>query len=242
MIWNNEHHKYLASTQDSLKERLDKEDLQEGFCILTHNQTNGYGRHGRTWENGEGNLFFSFLLKPDCPSQNIAQLSLIAGLALHQTIQSFVKDVIVKWPNDITIADKKCAGILIEIQDSFAIIGIGVNLKSAPQKTFTYLENHIEKTVDPELFLQDFQNHFLKVYLQWKEEGFVNIREDWLKRSYDKGKPISVRIGENKITGTFETIDTQGNLVLICDETNQRKTITSGDVFPIKKEEHALSD
>lgn len=236
MKWHNEYHKSLDSTQSYLKNRISEQDLQEGFCVSTNNQTNGYGRHGRDWKSSNGNLFFSFLIKPNASTQNIAQLSLIAGLALQKTIKPFTKNVIIKWPNDILIEDKKCAGILIEMQDNKALIGIGVNLKSTPEETFTFLEKNSKEEINSDSFLRNFQHHFSSIYQTWEEQGFETIREEWLKTTYDVGQPISVRIGENKITGTFETIDTQGNLVLICDKTNQRKTITSGDVFPIEKE------
>ncbi len=45
------------------------------------------------------------------------------------------QDCRVKWPNDVWIDGRKCAGVLIEArpQDGWAVIGVGLNVAIAPQ-------------------------------------------------------------------------------------------------------------
>ena len=68
-------------------------------------------------------------------------------------------DVLLKWPNDVLVENKKICGILIEIEDDMVLIGIGCNIMSAPTIDRTGLQhgraatcladhNNLEKTDD----------------------------------------------------------------------------------------------
>jgi hypothetical protein len=79
-------------------------------------------------------LYFSVILRPQLPPVHAPQLTLMAAVALADTIASFIgTPPSIKWPNDILVGGKKLAGILTESScDSerieFVILGIGVNL------------------------------------------------------------------------------------------------------------------
>jgi len=71
-------------------------------------------------------------LRPsDPPPQS---LSLVAGLALIEAVETAVADqpLMLKWPNDLMLAGKKLAGILLERSGDRVAVGFGVNLASAP--------------------------------------------------------------------------------------------------------------
>ena len=90
--WSINTYKTLPSTQDTLKDMLkENATLPEGYVVLTDKQTNGYGRHGRAWGGDVGNLYMSFLLRPSQTLANPAQIALISGLALTQTIENNIK-------------------------------------------------------------------------------------------------------------------------------------------------------
>jgi BirA family biotin operon repressor/biotin-[acetyl-CoA-carboxylase] ligase len=64
-----------------------------------------------------------------------ASLALVAGLALHEAVTARLNGVALaalKWPNDVMIDRAKLAGILLERVADSVIVGIGVNLASAP--------------------------------------------------------------------------------------------------------------
>jgi BirA family biotin operon repressor/biotin-[acetyl-CoA-carboxylase] ligase len=61
-------------------------------------------------------------------------LSLIAGLAAHEAIESVVSVAPdLRWPNDIMFGEKKIGGILTELNAdvhrvNYAVVGIGINV------------------------------------------------------------------------------------------------------------------
>ncbi len=223
--WSVKEFDNLTSTQDYLKNNT---SLPEGTVIRANTQSTGHGRHGRKWLAGQGNLYISLLLKPKCELDKLGQLSLLTGLAIADIMPD---SVILKWPNDILIDGKKCCGILLDHENDALIIGIGVNIKSAPLDGATFLQNHMSSDIDAKTFMTKLLESFAQYYERWQNEGFETARDEWLEKTYNKGQKISVKIGDNYITGSFETIDMLGNLILICDKTGEIKKITSGEVF-----------
>ena len=239
--WLIETHKHLPSTQDFLKEMaINSPNLYEGKVIHAYKQLSGHGRHGRAWHSNEGNLTFSFIIKPNCRIEHIGQISILAGLSISRVVDSVISDnckCFLKWPNDILIGNRKCCGILIDaapIKDNkvpYFIIGIGINIVSAPLENATFLQNHIDTTVERDKFMNDILSSFSELYSQWKNEGFDGIRSEWLAKTYDVGCDIGVKIGTHHIQGQFDTIDTFGNLVITCGKNDEKRKITSGEVF-----------
>ncbi|MEK9660958.1 MAG: biotin--[acetyl-CoA-carboxylase] ligase, partial [Alphaproteobacteria bacterium] len=65
---------------------------------------------------------------------------------------------------------------------------------------------------------------------QWRSEGFVPVRRDWIARATGLHAPVRVRVGGREEHGIFEDLDDTGALVLL--KGSQRRLISSGDVFP----------
>ena len=88
-----------------------------------------------TTEDGK-NLMFSFVLYPTfLEARKQFLLSQIASLAVKETLDLYIGDVSIKWPNDIYWKDKKICGMLIEndlmgIHISQSIAGVGINRKN----------------------------------------------------------------------------------------------------------------
>jgi len=109
--------------------------LNEGIVFVAGSQVGGRGQGASTWESEANcNLTFSVVLYPEfveISRQFI--LSKAISLGLTDFLRPLVPEVTIKWPNDIYIAKKKVAGILIEnsIRRSIfssCIIGIGLNM------------------------------------------------------------------------------------------------------------------
>ena len=223
----------LDSTQSYLKNLcVNEPSTKSGLVIHANSQTRGYGRQNRTWVQGEKNLYFSFLL-PKWDIIPLGNLSILTGLSLAQTIKSYEisPSLQIKWPNDILIDGKKCAGILIEICANSLIIGIGVNTHSSPLSYTSSLNTYVKDTIINDDLLQKFLAIFNENITHLEEHGFKYIRAEWLKHSFEQNTKMSVKIGDNILAGAFQTIDNNGSLVLLCGQTNQRQTITAGDVF-----------
>jgi BirA family biotin operon repressor/biotin-[acetyl-CoA-carboxylase] ligase len=119
-----------GSTNDELR-ALAKAGTPAGLVLLALEQTAGRGRRGATWFSSPGDsLAFSILIRPEEPKALWPRLSLAAGLAVAEAIESFGPATGIKWPNDVWIDRKKVAGILVEAGPDFAIIGIGINVNT----------------------------------------------------------------------------------------------------------------
>ena len=231
----------LPSTQGYLKEAItDNPDLTEGTVIHALHQESGYGRHGRVWQSDLDNLTFSILIKPNCVIEHIGQIAILSGLAISKAIDDVIApehSSILKWPNDILIDNRKCSGILIDaapMKDNkvpYFIIGIGINIASAPLETATFLQEHTSTTIERDKFMKDVLSSFSTLYTQWQKGEFDDVRMQWLSKTYDVGCDIGVKIDNDHVQGKFDTIDMLGNLIITCGKNDEKRKITSGEVF-----------
>ncbi len=224
--WDIEVLEDLPSTQDVCRARA-RDGGQQGLVIQALNQSAGKGRHGREWVSSEGNLTFSFILRPDCDVKLIGQISVMVGVALAKTVGN---GAWLKWPNDVLIDEGKCAGILIDSDLSgqnvnWLVVGVGVNTLSAP-------EIGAALSAERDGFRDRLLENIAVYYARWRDSGFADIRVEWIEASYPKGTMLNV--------GVFEDLDEFGNLIVL-DEQNQRETISAGDVY-LKDTHYAAGD
>jgi BirA family biotin operon repressor/biotin-[acetyl-CoA-carboxylase] ligase len=123
------------STNQSLRLLADAEKLANRSIVWTDFQTKGRGQAGNSWESAPGkNLLCSILFyPPKLPANQSVVVLELAALSVKNTIDEYVPDITIKWPNDIYLLNKKISGILIEndiVEGLVArsIIGIGINL------------------------------------------------------------------------------------------------------------------
>ena len=106
----------IDSTNNYLHALAHPEQLGEGSVVWAEFQTAGRGQIGNSWESAEGeNLTFSVVLYPTfLPANRQFLISQITALSVKQTLDRYVDDITVKWPNDIYWRDRKICGMLIE--------------------------------------------------------------------------------------------------------------------------------
>ena len=123
-----------GSTNDLAWEAADR-GAAEGFTVFAERQTAGRGQYGRRWESAAGKgLWFSVLLRPAITLNESPRLTLFLANAVAATIDEEIGCVTsIKPPNDIYVAGRKVAGILVEGRTArdgsyVAVAGIGVNV------------------------------------------------------------------------------------------------------------------
>lgn len=121
----------VKSTNDLAKEKAS--ELKNGDIIWALSQTNGRGKNKRSWHSPKGGLWFSIVFKPQRLSKDPNVYTKMASIAVVNVLKKFkVKDVGVKWPNDIYYGKKKLGGILTEIlsigKNHTVIVGVGLNV------------------------------------------------------------------------------------------------------------------
>ncbi len=98
--------------------------LEPGAVVLAEEQRAGLGRHGHTWHSEAGSGIYCSLVLAPAPV-----LTLALGLAAQDAIAKSTGIACdLRWPNDVMIADRKVAGILVQLSGAKAIAGIGINV------------------------------------------------------------------------------------------------------------------
>ena len=122
----------IDSTSDEAR-RLIGRGEGEGLVVTAERQTRGRGKPGREWVSPAGNLYFSAVLKPYKNPRDLAPITLFSALAARALIVRLAQlPVIVKWPNDLLVHNKKIGGILTErLASGHLIVGIGLNVNAA---------------------------------------------------------------------------------------------------------------
>lgn len=215
--------------------------------ILGLNQTSGRGRRGRAWHFPKGNFAGTLVLQPKEAPDVVALRSFVASLALFDALRGVgvqAPALALKWPNDVLLNGGKLAGILLESVGAAGAggvghlaIGIGVNLAEAPGADQVEegalrpvsLLSDAGIQISPEEFLDVLGDAYARIETQFTTYGFAPIREAWLARAARIGDVITARTGKETVTGTFETVDAAGNLVLKTSQ--DRRAIAAADIF-----------
>ena len=112
--------------------QLAEEGAPAGTAVLAEAQTGGRGSRGRAWHSPRGGLWLSVLYRPGSPT-GVELLSLRLGLRAAEALESVAPGpgVMLKWPNDLIVSDRKLGGILCEARwqgASLAWIAAGIGL------------------------------------------------------------------------------------------------------------------
>ncbi|VBB47954.1 Biotin/acetyl-CoA-carboxylase ligase [uncultured Paludibacter sp.] len=181
--------KSTSSTNDFLKDLIRKNTYPEGFTVYSDFQISGKGQQGNKWEAEKGkNLLFSFVIFPShifIYQQFI--VSQIISIAIKGTLDKYIDDVKIKWPNDIYWKNYKIGGILIEnsLQNNTiksSIIGVGLNINQ--QEFSNNLPNPVSlklitnKRYIRKKILQEIRENFMFLY---KKSSFEEIKKEYFQ-------------------------------------------------------------
>jgi len=236
----------LDRVDSTMAEAMRRAPTLSGPCwIVAHEQTAGRGRRGRAWTAGQGNLAATLVMQPEGTAAQAALRSFVAALALHEALAQVLgtdAPLSLKWPNDVLLNGGKVAGILLESTGtgqgvSHLAVGIGVNLRAAPpadavepralRPVALAAETGLE--IAPEAFLTHLAHAFDGQERRFATCGFGPVRAAWLDRATRLGEVITARTAREETTGTFETVDEDGNLVLRT--ARGRVAIPAADVY-----------
>jgi len=207
----------VTSTQEAARFLISEGRAKAGDVVLADSQTAGRGRFGREWRSPIGGLYATFLLEDG------TLLPLSAGVAVALALERFGLKPGLKWPNDIVIDKKKLGGIIVEKVGDIAVVGIGINLSTAPLKGSTCALEH-GVMIDRDTLLEAIRAELEAE----REEG--EVLASYLSRSVTIGLRISVKRGNlPPLFGIARGIDEEGRLLV---ETGLGIVpISSGDCF-----------
>ncbi len=210
--------------------------------VISRTQSKGRGRLGRSWMASKGAFLGTLIINPNCAAQQAAQWSFGAAVAIFRSLSEYTRPEMLgqKWPNDVLLQGGKVAGILLEssgrgrLVDQL-LIGIGVNLTSAPEGVQNAafrpvcLGDVIEYPPCRDQFLETLAGHCLAVHEQLNAFGFESIRSEWLSHAARLGEVITANTGKEVLEGTFKGVDPDGNLILLTAA--GQRVIPAADIF-----------
>ncbi len=221
-----------------------------GTVIVAETQTSGRGRLNREWYSPPGTgLYFSLILFPKLIAADLPKITLAAGVAVCEVIESEYQLVPgIKWPNDLLLDGKKIGGILCETgpvrgdqlsRDTLVVLGVGINV-SIPEVDFpnvlrnkaTSLQAYSGKKYAKESLFEAILVN-LETNIVLLEQGkFEKILEKWRTRDALKEKILSwLDPAGNVVTGEALGIDDYGQYH-IRDAQGAVHQVLSGDISP----------
>lgn len=225
---------YFYPVTDSTNRRARLESMNgapHGSLFIAEEQTAARGRLGRQWSAPpETGLWMSLLLRPDGEPGDIAQITLIAGVAVCAAIRNLTGlPVGIKWPNDIVINGKKLCGILTEmsaqsghIESLICGVGINVNTRIFPRgiadvATSVFIESG-EMQVREQL-AAEVLNRFEPMYRDFVRRG---VTREFLQTYCDccvtLGRQVTAHYRGEAIVGTAESVTEKGELTVRTEQ------------------------
>lgn len=214
----------IDSTNSYLRQLSITEPIEDYTAVVAKHQTNGRGQMGSKWSSqGSKNLTVSVFkdisyLKID----HSFYISIVVSLSIFKALEMFqIKNLKVKWPNDILSDNKKVAGILVENvikqnQLQSSILGFGLNVN---QTDFNDLPNASSMILisgnvfDLDEVLQEILRH-LKLHFELLKEGQMNqLRREYETHLFRKDKPSTFKNSDGELfSGIILGVSNSGNL------------------------------
>jgi BirA family biotin operon repressor/biotin-[acetyl-CoA-carboxylase] ligase len=215
-----------SSTNDIAAEYA-KDKSNDGMVIFAEEQTAGRGRAGNKWLSKQADsILCSIVLtnsRLDCEL-----LSLTCAVAIADAVGKIGSgEAKIKWPNDILLAGKKVAGILLESKtkdnSNTYIIGIGINCHQKKDSFLPELQP-IATSIDIEAGTICDRNLLAKrllasldSWLETAEKNSKDVLEQWCQLSIQLGHRIKLIYNGKKFTGHCIGIDPKMGLILQLD-------------------------
>ncbi|MCE2929460.1 MAG: biotin--[acetyl-CoA-carboxylase] ligase [Candidatus Caenarcaniphilales bacterium] len=148
----------LDSTQNKARELIDA-NTPLPFLVIASQQTSGRGTKARSWLSPVGGLYMTAVfehLAGDDIAQDSMDITKKVAISLKSSLEQYTEGLFIKPINDIYHADKKLAGILVEIvQSKYLLVGIGVNIDKPDLDTAISLKELCETDIEPKALAVD---------------------------------------------------------------------------------------
>lgn len=219
---------------------------ESGTVVLAEEQTNGYGRNGKSFFSPYGTgIYMSIILnlKKEKKLFNSSFITTAAAMAVSKSIEEVSNEnTQIKWVNDVFINEKKVCGILTEGAFSFedgrldyAVIGIGVNVnfpKNGFPKELDNIAASINLKNDTINTQSDMRNILIAKILENLYDYYFNdvvFYEEYKKRSFLIGKKVSININDKE--HIVRVLDIDETFALIIEFQNGKiDRVISGSV------------
>ena len=197
-----------------------------GTVIISAKQSGGRGRSGNTWHSAhEQNLYISYAIRICGDIANrLPLVPLAAGIAAFEALASEgISDVLLKWPNDLLLRDKKVGGILCEtpgIDDNqaMAVVGMGINIgiQEFPEE-LSSIATYLQPLRDERYFRERFSATWIGALYHWCQVIQSGSVAKLIARWKQCCEPFGRHVRVGAITGYTLDLNGAGRLLLKTD-------------------------
>ena len=232
----------IESTQNIAISLAEKGEVNT--VVIAEQQSGGRGRMKRKWLSPRGGVWLSVVLKPAVPTVTSTMLPFVAAIAVCDAIREATNlAATLKWPNDVMVAGKKVAGILLDLSAeaetvNYAVIGIGINANVDASKlkmdrerrpAVTSLMDELGHDVNRLQLTKLLLEKIELFYLVLEKNGPAAIVAEWRKRSDMIGKKVDVIQQGARYDGVAADVNDDGSLRIRTARGDMN--VTSGDVL-----------
>jgi BirA family transcriptional regulator, biotin operon repressor / biotin---[acetyl-CoA-carboxylase] ligase len=225
----------VDSTMDIARE-LARNQCPHFTVVIAGRQKKGRGRLKRSWLSSEGGLYFTIVVRPKIPPVLSSRVNFAASMILARTLRRlFGIEAMVKWPNDILVADKKLVGMLSEMEAesdmvAFINIGLGINVNNDPTPSEP-LASSLKLILGREIsrrsllaeFLDEFENYM-------RHAALDDVVSEWKQYTMTLNRYVKIVTTQQVFEGLAVDVDENGALLLELADGSIRK-IVYGDCF-----------
>lgn len=235
-----------SSNDTVLAQARQNPNAAQGMLCLTHHQTQGRGRQGKSWVSRIGEcIMFSLGWTFHRTQAELGALAPVAALACQRALAACGVAAQIKWPNDLVVGGKKLGGILIETVraegKTVAVIGIGINFvqpKDVDQATSVQTES--VTPVSAAVLLRQIIGELAERLPEFDREGFAPFMADYQAAHRDQNREVMIlQHGKAMFEGVALGVNEQGALRLKTEQ--GEKLVVSGELN-LRRHEDFLSD
>ena len=200
------------------------EPLPDLYAVYSDFQTAGRGAGTNKWHSSRGmNILTSIYFETGLDAADQFVFNLWFATSTRRYLAKYVPEVLIKWPNDLYVRDRKLAGDLTEHSVSgnrldFTIAGIGINVNEEvfpseiPNPTSLFLETG--RKYDVGMLMDEYLAVLRERRPLLSAEHEAALREDYLSHLYRRNEMYPYLVNGQQIDGVIRDIDRFGRLVL----------------------------
>ena len=223
-------HQDLPSTNTEAA-ALARAGAPHGTVVIAESQSGGYGRHGRAWFSPSGqNIYCSVIIRGMGDNLSLSQwlswVPLVSALAVTEAIrQTAAVSLLLKWPNDLLLHERKVGGILCEssgatTNNPVVVIGIGLNVNVPPlsfpeelQPIAASLVEASRQPIDRNRLIAQLLLELEQCLGELRSSGSVRLRQAYTARCATLGRHVRVLFtNDHPIVGIAEALSADGAL------------------------------
>lgn len=215
----------------------------QGIAVwLAETQRAGQGRRGKRWVSPPlANIYCSVNRRFALPMAAMSGFPLACAVILADALQAQgIAGLGVKWPNDLWLHGRKCAGLLIQLRGEAqgpceVTLGFGINVNMPPlagagiDQDWTALAHHHHGALDRNRLLAGLLPALTDGFARYERDGLAGFAVRWRELDVLAGRPVRILAAEGAIDGRAVGIDDDGALRVALDAGFERR-FHSGEV------------